>query len=85
MVCSVYVTHSIQDDDFAAYVLVDTLKQPDNITAFLYERAMRTHLPCSTSRRDSWRLGIRTVHGQEIHEGGQKVIIFNRYICVRLI
>ena len=32
----------IEDDDFAAYVLADVLQKPENITGFLYERAMRT-------------------------------------------
>jgi putative alpha-1,2-mannosidase len=31
-----------EDDDFSAYVLANTLQKSDNITAFLYERAMRT-------------------------------------------
>ena len=32
----------VKVDDFAAYVLADALKKPNNITTFLYERSMRT-------------------------------------------
>jgi putative alpha-1,2-mannosidase len=77
--CLIYSVTSLdsnfEDDNFAAYVLANALQKPENVTEFLYERAMRTSFTLfndktgfieAQTKDGSWA-------GQVIHEVGQKV------------